>query len=303
VAKWSDTEIFEALSWYARERGVTVFTDVPVTGPDVGDWGADCLTRLDTVVIPAVDRGAVRPFEERAFGAAMSGASQVHLVMAWGYADRPGFGHLATRKAFLERSWRPAAPVQPLALVAPGQDRPNVAPTYNAAGFDILAVAGEAPQKRSGGGGPPANNDPWDAPRWPEDRCLHDLWTARGRSGWRLAEVPIGAGAARRLDAVVIARSADRTSKARADLGDFRAAVAGGIDVELVEAKEALNVSAIGQLLCGAHMFSEEYAGQGELSLTACVRRPGDEALDWFCAERGIRVEVVAEDAPELPPL
>jgi hypothetical protein len=41
-------------------------------------------------------------------------------------------------------------------------------------------------------------------------------------------------------------------------------------------------------------MFSDTYPKHGRLTMTACVRAGGDEALEWFCARHGIRVVVVS---------
>lgn len=68
--------------------------------------------------------------------------------------------------------------------------------------------------------------------------------------------------------------------------------VAKGAAVELIEAKRDLNTDALGQLLCGERMFAESWPGVGHLVLTACVGKSCDEALSWFCSERGISVEV-----------
>lgn len=71
-----------------------------------------------------------------------------------------------------------------------------------------------------------------------------------------------------------------------------------GRRVELVEAKAKLNAKVIGQLLCGAEMFKQSYGDGHELSFTACVAEPSDEALDWFCGERNIKVEVIDLPGP-----
>ena len=174
-----------------------------------------------------------------------------------------------------------------------------MASAFDAVGVDILAVAGEAPHRRRGGAGWRATNNPWETPKTYEDRCLHDRWISRQRLGWWLAEVPVGAGAPRRIDAVAVRWHEARHSAAGEDIDELRDAIADGRDVEIIEAKRRLNEKVVGQLLGGAPMFSDEYPGHGDLSLTTCIREPGDEALDWFCAQSAIRVEVVAEKGAE----
>jgi hypothetical protein len=207
---------------------------------------------------------------------------------------------LLAYKAYLERSWQPQAPVRPLALVAPGEDHPNTESAPEAFDLDIVAVDGE-PRKRRGGGGRPARNDPGDNPLTGEDRSLHDLWNQRKRTGWWLAEAPIGAGAPRRLDAVVIPWPTPRHSKAGADLDDFREVVADGREVELIEAKWRADEKALGQLLGGEVMFSEDHPGHGRLSMTACVREPATEPAQWLHEQHPIQIEVVPERKSNPP--
>lgn len=98
---------------------------------------------------------------------------------------------------------------------------------------------------------------------------------------------------ARRFDAVVVDSEEPRHSSAGADLEQFKGSVAAGAAVELIEAKKKLSASAIGQLLSGAHLFSESWPDHGMLSYTLCVRDESDFAIRWFCARKGIKVEKV----------
>jgi len=300
MAKWKRPNALEALTWFASQRRMTVFADVPVTNANWRGWGSGCSRRVIDVAVPALSDGQVRPFAEDDFVVALASGRPIHPLNAWGFADRTVLGHLATHQAYLARTWRPSGPVQPVALVAPGLRGSNVASAYYATGYAIEAIPGEAPPKGDRGGSAGGLNDPWWAPKTPEDRLLHDLWERRGRKGWWLAEVPVGfkirtsEAVARRLDAVVVDQPDRRQSKGADDLVEFGEIVAAGAAAELVEAKPALNSDALGQLLCGAHMFAESWPGGGPLSLTACVGRDGDEADRWFCFGRGIRVEVVS---------
>ena len=298
MTKWTRPASLEALHGFAASAGVTVFTDVPVVGPAWRGWSSECPRRVLDVAVAGPGTGAVGPFEEDDFVAALASGRSVHPLNTWGFADRTVFGHLATHQAFLERTWHPSGTVQSIALVAPGQCESNVAAAYLAAGFLIKEMPGDKPRTRRGGGGAGGRNDPWNAPQSKEDRLLHDLWDQRGRKGWWLAEVPVGfklrhdEAGARRLDAVVVDWPGERHSSGQEDLTELADVVAKGAAVELIEAKRDLNTDALGQLLCGERMFAESWPGVGHLVLTACVGKSCDEALSWFCSERGISVEV-----------
>ena len=167
-----------------------------------------------------------------------------------------------------------------------------------AAGFDIVPVGGGTPPlKTGGGGGWHKHQDPWEDPRSGEDWTLNGLWKSRQKRGWWLAEVPIGTGAPRRIDALVVPTPEPRHSPAGAHVDELRTALANGLDAELIEAKSELDVATVGQLLCGAQMLTESLPGHGRLSLTGAVRSATDEPLLWFCNRYGIRVEVVSVPA------
>ena len=293
--EWNAEQQAAALQWYARKHETTVLTDVPITAPNWKGWGAKCPPHVASVALPSGKPGLVQQFDEDIFTAALPAPEPLRPLLPWAGAGRYGLGWLLAYKAYLERSWQPATPVRPAALVSPGEDRPNTASAYEAFDIDIVAVDGEARPKRRGGGS--ATNDPWENPKpRSEDEILHDLWDQRERAGWWLAEVPIGAGAPRRLDAAVIPWQGSRHSKAGDDvIEEFRAAVADGAPVELIEAKWRPTEEALGQLLGGKHMFSEEYPGHGELSMTACVRECGNEPAQWLYERYPVHIEVVPD--------
>ncbi len=222
MPKWRQAVADEAVGWYAATHRMRVHTGVPVTRPNWHGWSATCSERLEMVAVSCEGAEAsVVPFEEDAFSEVVRSGLPLHPLIAWGYADRPAFGHLATRQAYLARSWQPRGPVQPVAVVAPGAHEPNVASTYSAAGYNIFAIPGETALRTASRRAGPARNDPWVSPNTGEDEELHALWTERKRAGWWLAEVPVGfrdaptEGAARRIDAVVVAVSGSRHSKAK----------------------------------------------------------------------------------------
>lgn len=105
--------------------------------------------------------------------------------------------------------------------------------------------------------------------------------------------MPAGAAGAsgqpRRIDAVFLDWSEARSSTQNQDLDEFAEAVVDS-PVELIEAKERLNVDVVGQLLAAASTFSSRFPGHGPLRLTAVVGRDSDAALRWYCASVGIEV-------------
>ena len=210
-----------------------------------------------------------------------------------GSADRYALGWLVAYRAYIDRSWNPAVRPEPLALVAPGQDQPNTRTAYDALGIDIVPVGEGAPQ---GGRGQSGGKNPWDNPATGEDRALHAYWQNGKRKGWWLAEVPIGAGVPRRLDAVVIRQAKEWHSPAGQDLDDFQKALEQRLPVEPIEAKRRPDEEALGQLLAAKYMFRETYPGAGDLSLTACVWKQGSEPARWLYKQHpSVHVETIPE--------
>jgi hypothetical protein len=122
-----------------------------------------------------------------------------------------------------------------------------------------------------------------------EDALLRQLWEQRGRAGWWLFEVPLGAPGARaasrrnrRLDALVLPDHASAVSPQLKDLDELDQLPAGQT-FELIEVKKRLIPGVVGQLLCGLSMFTERYPEHGRLTLTAVVEDLGDAAMRWYC--------------------
>lgn len=95
----------------------------------------------------------------------------------------------------------------------------------------------------------------------------------------------------RRLDALVIPSGGDRVSPQGHHLSEIGTAVESH-PVDLIEAKARLDIDVIGQLLCGAAMFTAKYPNHGPMRLIALVGKVDDAALMWFCNLE--RIEVVA---------
>lgn len=128
-----------------------------------------------------------------------------------------------------------------------------------------------------------------------EGPLLKALWEQRSQSGWWLVEVPLGIPGAeaapsdRRLDALVLPEAPDRVSDQDQHLHELSSAVESQ-PVELIEAKASLDVDVIGQLLCGAAMFTGKYPRHGPMTLTALVGTADDAALKWCCDLENIEV-------------
>ena len=273
----------QAWAWYAEQAGLALFPGVPIDGPP----------DETNVGVPSSEPG-VRDYSEADFEAALSSAERIELIMSWGSVDRPALGNLKAAEAFFKRRWSPQAPVRGVALVKPGGENSNVVPAFRDSGFEVVPVPIVEPppdQNRRQGG-----RDPWHSPTSGEDRAIRQLWQDRNCEGWWLAEVPVGRGSPRRIDAVVVGWPDPRQSRQGLDLADLAAAMSDGAEVELIEAKKSLNTSVIGQLEAAKAMFSDEYPGHGDLKLTACVGEADDDKLAWYCEQAGIQVEVLPWD-------
>jgi hypothetical protein len=59
--------------------------------------------------------------------------------------------------------------------------------------------------------------------------------------------------------------------------------------IELIEVKDSLNRSVIGQVIAGKHMFIRQYQVIPARLVVVCRR--GDACLEWVCQQEGIIVE------------
>jgi hypothetical protein len=297
MGKWTPAQVDAALRWYAGHSRSTVIRDVPATAPSWMGWGADVNRRLVAVAVPGHETNVVE-YDEDLFGRLVSEAAELRPLLAYGFIDRTGFGHIVTRCEYLKRSWDPSGRVRPVALQSGTRGPSNVADAFEGAGVEIVSLPIDAPPKDARrSGSPPGRNDPWQSRGKGEDRYLHSLWNQRQRRGWWLAEVPVGFvdspsdSRSRRVDAVVIDNAPQRTSAGGRDIEELRH-WSGGRAI-LVEAKKYLNANAVGQLLSGEFMFRLSYPAFTDISLLACVEHRTDAAMDWFCDRRGIKVELI----------
>jgi hypothetical protein len=144
-------------------------------------------------------------------------------------------------------------------------------------------------------------------PKW-EPRTREDLMLRshlrrvrrEGSLGAVHVEVPFGApsgGTSRRLDAVRFTRQDDRIRRYRKE--SFESDLHGGGPIELIEVKQKLNRTVIGQLIAAEILVRKEWelTVRRPLDLVAVVAQV-DAALALACEELGIRVEQVRHPPP-----
>ena len=108
----------ELLEWFAAEHRCTVYTDVPVTGPELAPWSPGCSPRFATIaVFPG--SAAVRPFDREMFEAALVTTHDLTLLAARGYADRTVFGQIVSRSAYFRRTWEPTSTFKQIGVSVP----------------------------------------------------------------------------------------------------------------------------------------------------------------------------------------
>lgn len=140
----------------------------------------------------------------------------------------------------------------------------------------------------------------WE-PDTPEDQLLFTYWEEIG--GTIIAEVPTGnSGPARwpegsnprRIDGVRF------RSKGREEICPPSAfttkqvkKVVQGRHVEVIEVKQSLNRTVIGQAVAGRELFRRDYNPSSVEPVVVCGSE--DPALSWACRQNGIRVEIFSE--------
>lgn len=139
----------------------------------------------------------------------------------------------------------------------------------------------------------------WE-PNTAEDQLLFTYWEEIG--GTIIAEVPTGnSGPARwpegsnprRIDGVRF------RSKGREEICPPAAfttkqikKIVQGRHVEVIEVKQSLNRTVIGQAVAGRELFRRDYNPSSVEPVVVCGSE--DPALSWVCRQNGIRVEIFA---------
>jgi hypothetical protein len=138
----------------------------------------------------------------------------------------------------------------------------------------------------------------------PKDTGEHNTIAdyVREAGGRTYFEVPVSGpkvtpgSSARRIDAVRIEGLEDGLRDFERDpfIADLREARLRDLEVELIEAKDALNRPIIGQAIAGCDLFIETYEDAGA-NLTSSIvvdKNRNDAALYRVCQRRGIRVHL-----------
>jgi hypothetical protein len=131
-----------------------------------------------------------------------------------------------------------------------------------------------------------------------EDILLYSYWKKVG--GIMYTEVPIGGPGGpgkwpigctrRRLDGVrIISRRRDIKSFKGSEEDFFK--LVNKYPVEIIEVKNSLNRTAIGQIIAGHDMFTREYKAFPKKNIILCSI--GDSALEWVCKQRNIIVKKI----------
>jgi hypothetical protein len=254
---------------------------------------------IDAVNLPCHPEPGVVDYRDHAepFSRALADGAAVTLIATGKHrVDRPLFGRLVGAGDLLARSHPGHGLMRRVALVHRAE--PNMSWVFNQAGIGIEFVG--AP-KRSGGqavrGRPfPSTGEDWSIVKW---------WREHPRRGLLLAEVTVGRGgpggwlehgSSRAIDAIHLPGHEDQQAELWARDTDALAELVRNSEVEIVEAKKALNFDTIGQCLAGIVMFARSYPTHGPLAAVAVVRGTPDPALTWVCHRRGIHLACYPEE-------
>ena len=136
-----------------------------------------------------------------------------------------------------------------------------------------------------------------------EDRLLARYY--KTRPGMFLVEIPIGgrgndlpwgdACTTRRLDAVrILGYRGGKGVYKHSFNKECLARLFENKNVEVIEVKQNLNRTAIGQVIAGRDMFEKQYMGRNVKMVIVCSK--GDSALEWVCKKQKIKVVVLDKD-------
>lgn len=133
-------------------------------------------------------------------------------------------------------------------------------------------------------------------PRTPEDHLLEQYWREHG--GQIHVEAPVGGvhgpwdgrGGIRRLDGLRIATSNSAVLLPEEDRIRDALELRDGAGVEVIEVKQKLNRTVIGQTQAGQLLLCARYELEPEQVTEVVVCAKGDPALEWVCEQLGISV-------------
>lgn len=135
-----------------------------------------------------------------------------------------------------------------------------------------------------------------------EDRLLERYLA--DNPGELFLEVNVGTGDAshgpRRLDGVLIPGVEPKVHPQDSYSREQALEAIHGSTVHLLEAKRTLNRNVIGQVEVGTALLQRDY-GPAEITQVA-VCADGNEDLQWYCDEKGIRTAIYSDLAPKPAP-
>lgn len=275
----------ERLEAFVSVHGGRVYTAVPVCGAGLGDWPAGTPVHLiDAVWFDAGGTGTIIDGgDDQQFRLDIA-SFPATLLTAWDYADRNLLGSLVACRELLSRSYPNHRLLRCVALGG----RPSwMDAAYLGRGFgrQFDDPATFFPTGTPHPGNPGVSEY--------EDAQLR-LYFNEGLDarGWLIQEVPV---ADRRLDGLHVPTADIHRPLERWRQDMDLATVLTNFDVEVIEAKRALNMDVIGQVIAGADLLGRQYQQHRLISQTVVVSTE-DPALQWVCDKLGIFVATVPDD-------
>jgi hypothetical protein len=129
-------------------------------------------------------------------------------------------------------------------------------------------------------------------PTTPEDRLLADYHAAN--PGILFLEVPVGHSAgpagARRIDGVLVPGASSEVRPQGSYTTEAFGNAVRGRKIHIIEAKQVLNRTVIGQVLVGAGLIRRDFEPANIVQVAVCGSGHAD--LEWYCADQDVRVEI-----------
>jgi len=139
-------------------------------------------------------------------------------------------------------------------------------------------------------------------PTTPEDRLLANYHAAN--SGILFLEVPVGHSAgpagARRIDGVLVPGDSSEVRPQGSYTTEAFGNAVRGREIHLIEAKQVLNRTVIGQVLVGSGLIRRDFKPAKVIQVAVCGSGHAD--LEWYCGDQDVRVEIFPIRPPQVPP-
>jgi len=278
----------ENLAEFVASHGGRAYTDVPVSGPELG-WPSDSpVHRADAVWFETDELGVIVPWSgaTNTEFASLIASLPALLVSARGYADRTAFGMLMACRELLSRAYPDHLLLRAVALMDAEAKMKGRSIVYLAEGIPVMSPAGAPRDPRGGNPTPFPHRE--RVPPSPEDELLARYYNETLHAiGTLWQEVPVSDAA---LDGMYIpAREGTLACWSRRDAPDLAHLMA-NFAVDVIEVKQKMNTDVIGQSIAGAIGLAHAYPRHRLITQTIVVGGQPDPCLDWVCHKRGITV-------------